>query len=98
MFTEQNSSPAYGLGGACANVLAPPYQGEIRNMQAAQAQREYDNCKSAEPRRLGVAERIDRTIAEGHRTVERLQAAMEARDIIQKNPDFARLLDLLERF
>lgn len=65
--------------------------------------RQYDECaKSVDPagayRRPGVAERVERAIAEGEVAMQRWQAAQEARSIINQHPEFARLLDLLEWF
>ena len=46
----------------------------------------------------GVLDRIQKTLSEAEYVSERAAAAYEAREILNKYPDFARLLDLLGRF
>ena len=48
--------------------------------------------------RPSIQDRINRTLAQVQSTYERAGAAQRAKEIIEKNPEFAELLDLLERF
>ena len=63
----------------------------------------YTNAKQAMPERTtrghySVRERINRTLREAQNTYERAGAAQRAKELIEKHPEVAELLDLLNRF
>jgi hypothetical protein len=60
--------------------------------------RVYDECKSEEPRRSNLRERIRIAIHEGERASRRLNAALRAKYIIDQHPELAELLDALAEF
>lgn len=66
--------------------------------------KQRDECaKSATPTTTGlygssIADRIHRTLREAQSTYDRAAAAQRAKELIEKHPEFAELLDLLSRF
>jgi hypothetical protein len=76
---------------------------KARQEQAAQCCKPEDgarigNYATAKAYRPGIRERIDQAMTASYQANERAFIANEISSILDKNPDFARLLDLLDRF
>lgn len=70
--------------------------------QCEASAKEYYGGKAAsridKPARPSIRERVDQALQDAYRATERANVAAEIGFLIEKNPDFGRLLDLLDRF
>lgn len=82
------------------------YGEEYAKMERESRPNDRDQCAEgpsvtkagAIQRHSSIAGRIDRTLREAQSTYERAAAAQRAKELIEKHPEFAELLDLLNRF
>jgi hypothetical protein len=66
--------------------------------QGADLSARIGNYATAKAYKPGIRERIDQAMQASYQANERAFIANEIGTILDKNPDFARLLDLLDRF
>lgn len=68
----------------------------LRKARAAKEIADAQCCATRSPYE-GLRGRIERAVHDGARATERYQAACRLRNLVERNPDFAEFIDLLER-